>query len=255
MYALWIGVVGRVGYPFIQVIYLDIEKIVIMKLSVLFLILLLGSCKTALLEVKSENTRLNNRTFIVENDTLIISYDFWCPRGVMAFSITNKLNVPIYADWRKSSLILNSKKLDYWIDNERRVTAGVYGTYLFNTPGFLSTSVVMRPERITFIPPNAIVTYARFVLWPMKLSEYQNTFFGPLSEFFYDKSNTPLHFNNFLTYSTTESFEKEGYVNSQFYVSSITIMNNDKFWRGGRDSYNNQQSPNQGANRFFIQLN
>lgn len=197
---------------------------------------------------------MNNGKFVVQNDTLIISYDFWCPRGVMAFSITNKLNVPIYVDWRKSSLILNSKKLDYWIDTETKGTAGVYGTYLFNTPGFLSTSVVIRPERITFIPPNAIVTYARFVLWPNKLSENENIFFGSQGEYFYDKLNTPLNFTNFLTYSTTESFEKESYINSHFYVSNITIMNKNKFWGSGRDIYNTEQSPNQGANRFFIQL-
>jgi hypothetical protein len=51
--------------------------------------------------------------YAFENDTLKIVYDFWAERGILFFSIYNKLDIPIYLDWKKCSFIKNGDKYDY----------------------------------------------------------------------------------------------------------------------------------------------
>lgn len=74
-------------------------------------------CKTyvQVFDTKAKNIKVENEFYVFENDSLKITYSFWAKNGLMTFGIYNKLNKPLYIDWKKSSYIDNSVKLNYWI--------------------------------------------------------------------------------------------------------------------------------------------
>ena len=52
--------------------------------------------------------------FEYENDTISVTYSFWEMNGTIEMLIRNKLNQPIYIDWKKCSFITGETKHDYW---------------------------------------------------------------------------------------------------------------------------------------------
>jgi hypothetical protein len=94
----------------------------------------------------------------------------------MSFYFYNKLNKPIYIDWKNSSFIYNGNKLDYWIDETVTNSASYYGAYYYKgepiRPGLtasqgiaLNNSKTFKPERITFIPPKANINRSQFKIY------------------------------------------------------------------------------------------
>ena len=79
--------------------------------------------------IESNKAKLSKDFFVYENDTVKISYSFWANHGLMAFSIYNKLDKPIYIDWKNSAFIYNSNKLNYWIDQTSAHPIAVYVTF------------------------------------------------------------------------------------------------------------------------------
>ncbi len=214
------------------------------------------SCKSyvQVFETKTNNLKTAEDTYFYENDTLTIAYNLWREKGLMKFEIFNKLNVPLYIDWRKSSYIDNDVKLNYWEDIER--TNSLYNSYYFDSSFYrtrasvgATSSTKVKEERITFIPPKAKYTRAQFYIIPYSFIELDKN--GLFTEerlrentkkttkvFYkeYDINNTPRIFRNFLTFSTTESFDNEFYVDSEFYISKILEMEQSNFY-GNRARY------------------
>lgn len=101
------------------------------------LLISLSSCKTYyvyLFHTDSIIPKDENNLYVFENDSVKLIYAFWENKGVVNFSIYNKLNVPLYVDWRKSSYIDNSVKLNYWEDEQTSVTTSVYSNYVYRGP-------------------------------------------------------------------------------------------------------------------------
>ena len=191
--------------------------------------------------------------YVYENDSLKITFNFWKTKGVMAFSIYNKLNRPLYVDWKKSSYIDNSVKLDYWVNEETSNAITIYGSYFYAgpllKPGFvvnkgasLSSTTTVKVERITFIPPSSNYFRSQFYILPIsyyplgnkakseevsrndKLKKKTKIFRADFS-----KENSPLVFRNYLTLSTSEDFETEFYVDNEFYIDEIFEMDKRHF--------------------------
>jgi hypothetical protein len=157
-------------------------------------ILLFTSCTKSFIQVfdtTSTNPLISKNENIFENDSIKITYSFWASNGVMSFSIYNKLNKPIYIDWKNSSLILNDLKLDYWIDELQTNQTSYYREYFYLGPllsPFVfvnegkqeSTSTSVKPERITFIPPKSFTTKSQFYLFPNAYYKFSinNSSFG-----------------------------------------------------------------------------
>lgn len=179
-----------------------------------------------------------NRSYCYENDTLKITYDFCKRNGGMDFVFLNKLNIPLYIDWRKSSFIYNGTKLDFWSDATNVKSLGIskpalwdyyYGYYSKQ----VSNSVVSKQERITFIAPNSSIKKETFVIYPyktempsdikpIKIKGYiESNDSITVQKIEYDKPTTPALFRNFMTVSTTEKFEKEFYIDNGFYISGV----------------------------------
>lgn len=229
----------------------------IMKFTVIcFLCLFLFSCakSTYIYETQKESPELlkNEQDFLFfENDTLKIVYTFWENRGVLAFSIYNKLQQPLYVNWKRSSFIINSKKLDYWQEEyiTERVTKGKQSGssvavsspigYLMGLSGSSSTYVTNEstiiPERVTFIAPQSFIYKSKFNLIPIeKVNIKKRWETGTIPRLnkkpvkgqyvTFDKNNTPINFRNFFTISTSEDFSTESYISHEFYVTRITKL-------------------------------
>jgi hypothetical protein len=212
-------------------------------------------------ETKTTNAQTINDKYIFENDSLRIEYDFWAQNGLLSFTIYNKLTKPIYVDWKKSSYVNNGIKLNYWDDTNitksvgQASTAGYSGIYTLKNRNFYSTvinstSITSKTERITFIPPKSMFVKNTFKLLPImslpvpnydqeQLADIRNK--GKLVKTMvknYDKNNSPLIFRNFFTFSTTESFEREFYVDNEFYISKVLKVKTSQFenlgYEGGK---------------------
>ena len=204
------------------------------------LVTLLSSCKqyVQIYEVKSSNVKKESKTYIYENDSIKITYDFWIERGLVNFNIFNKQNIPLYIDWRKSSFVDNVVKLDYW--QEETNTSAINSGYYFHTPitaynNSKSKSTSIKKERITFIPPNSQFSKKDFYILlkddfylldtncNVKTEKRNNNKKKETTvyEKEYSLEDSPFVFRNFLTYSFSEDFKEEYYIDNQFYVNKI----------------------------------
>lgn len=196
-----------------------------MKLFVIVIFsTLLSSCHALLIDTQSNDTKIENKHYCYENDTIKIVYDFWNKQGVMGFTITNKLKTPLYIDWKKSSFLLGSNKLDYWRDVEYGVNTGIYGQYsLNNVKRYAGITMMAKPERISFIPPGSKMNCAMYTLIPSNsIPNEEEVMYDSYGQWTYEQDNSVLSFSNFLTYSTNENFKMESYIHNHFFASRMT---------------------------------
>jgi hypothetical protein len=226
--------------------------------SVALIILMLNiiSCSPKYVAVYNTKSDLPNDTeqyYRYENDTLIVKYSFWQNKGIMSFSVYNKLNIPLYIDWKKSNYISNLMKFDYWSDQQVTKGKSLASSYFYKGPlsvpymrlyeGTFNTETV-KPERVTFLPPKAIIYKSSYFLTdddvtssPKGLGSVSSKERRPdnSKKYFikytksFSKASSPLVFRNFVTYSTQESFAEEKYINDEFYVNEIKYINTKYF--------------------------
>jgi hypothetical protein len=133
--------------------------------------------RVQIMEVQSPNCIINGGILQYENDTIRIGYIFWSNGGTIGLYIYNKINRPIYIDWKKTSFITGSTKHDYW---DESVTIKEDGTVAHSSDGslmsipiagtislgfsqflnkssFSSITKVTKSERITFISPETTI--------------------------------------------------------------------------------------------------
>ncbi len=189
------------------------------KRNLLYLLsLLFISCSQyKIASVASNNTQTISNKLVFENDTIKVTYSFWAKNGVMAFDLYNKLNIPLYFDWKKSAFIPNDKMMSYWQDvtNTTGISSSsayyLYGGVISGNNKTKSKSI--REERVGVIPPRSLISNNKYSLVLPK------TNFSVQS---YDFGNTPLRFRNYLAVSTSEQFDKNVfYIDNDFFVSSV----------------------------------
>ncbi len=216
------------------------------------------SCKNYVQVIKTSgsNTELFENLYVFENDTLKITYSFWYEKGLMSFSIYNKLDKPIYIDWKKTSYIDNGVKLNYWRDEA--ITNTLFHSYIYSGPGLnpylssksntisdingFSVSNSFKPERITFIPPKSSYYRSSFYIYPKEYFNLKtNSEFEVLERnddkskktkvYFnrFTKENSPILFRNFYTFSLNEKFDTEFFVDNEFWLSEILEMDKRHF--------------------------
>ena len=187
--------------------------------------------------VTTDNHYANN-PFKFVNDTLTIGFDVWDENGLLVNYIENKVDKPIYIDWKRSSLIVNNIKLNFWEDQSDAYTSEYYKGFLYaniNSNSILrgyaemqsiSSTKIFKPERITFIPPKSIFPKSSFKLktdHSIILDSYEVSNIEKKKLYFknYDYDHSPYRYRLFLTYSNSETIVNENYVDISFYVSKI----------------------------------
>ena len=230
----------------------EIKKLILILISSLFYF----SCNIEYIQIlKTSSPGLTERKegWIFENDSIKIDYNFNAKGGVMSFKLFNKLNKPIYLDWKNSSFIYNGEKNNYWIEETNTVGKSVETTiigkgplYPYNnrtyalTTGLLSQKSV-KAERITFIPPksgiSSSISYYQFRLTNSDIhfkvdpnvadkimvkaltSNNDKMIRGYIYN--YNDTNSIISFRNYLAIAFTENTNQFNFIDNKFFVKSL----------------------------------
>lgn len=207
---------------------------------VLLLSIALTSCSVVqIMEVgpTSNHISTDGQYYTFENDTIKIVYSFWGAQGHMGMAIQNKLNIPLYIDWKKSSCIMEARTAPYYSDMEqsdfaaRTHSIGVKWNSAISSAhsSTTGTNVTVKAERVTFIPPNSHIerTFGRLTdhdfVTVRKEAGTPVTVNGKKGKR-YPMSSNFMPFRNYFTYSTTEAIDNPQIVDNSFAVTSVVVM-------------------------------
>jgi len=201
-----------------------------------FFLLSLSSCKKyQYLSVVGNSYNEQSMENRIETDTLVIKYAFkgdGCPVEITVF---NKSNQPLYVDWSKSSVIMAGQRFSYWTDASAIKTntesSEIRWTKNYSTTSSSTKGIIVKNERVSFIPPNAGIVYNPISLknsWiemdettgqkinvPCDVESMNGTFYR------FSEDNTPFGFRSFLTISTNEQFTNPRFFDSNFWVNEV----------------------------------
>lgn len=210
------------------------------RYTLLLFLAALASCAPTqqVIQVSSNKVPIKDNHPTSENDALIVTYDFWNYKGQMKFTVYNKLDVPVYIDWKNAGFIVNDRGLHYYVDGSESHTTGgnsFYYYYGWNSVGASKTTTV-RTERVYTLLPHSKMTkvqYALFVgdllstptLNKFKTEQGRTTITGFSTD--YTEQNTPEKFRNFFMYSTKEDMKDARQWDDEFYFSKVfTVRRN-----------------------------
>lgn len=213
------------------------------------LLVLLSSCQSYLLStVSSSNTQKadDKGFFKVENDSLIITYNFAGNNSPINIEVYNKLNEPLYINWKKSALIVADKAYSY-VDDKITIngTASTVSTQFYKGGDTYTDGTIAAVGKIakdeSFIPPHAGTGRSIYILNNISMPEIEkNNFkkkrltyldgsgeiFGKSADF--TPENSPLKFKSYLTlYTLKDNQPKEFSSQQDFFVSNVTKAMSD----------------------------
>lgn len=235
--------------------------------------LLLTSCapNAQLITLRGSNLKPAADGLMLDNDTLTLRYSFYSERGVMKLTIFNKLAVPLYIDWKKSAFIVGKNKFDYWYDVANVDLSG--SAYRFYRVSNLSLSgTISKEDQVAFIPPKTELVKQEFVVLPggelplngepaVKQEKPTYEAASPkkqvsVQEYSYAPGQSPLTFRSFLTLSTQRDFQKEFYLDTNFWASDVRVMPRTQLEGNvagaGQFSYGAYQHPYQSPDAFYV---
>jgi hypothetical protein len=174
---------------------------------VIAIIALSCSCKMHIGLTKSYPDISRDSVYVFENDTVRITYDFWFQKGQMKFSIYNKLNVPLFIDWKNSALIINDHTIPYYKDlttHDISTAGSAVSVGGYTSHSSRSSGESIHLDRISFIPAHA------------KIDKKSNIHF--VQHWRPDNSDLHRHIRNYIAYSTLENFNGENFADNDFEV-------------------------------------
>lgn len=202
-----------------------------------YLLILFVSCtRYQYATISSQHLTMNDKQeFVAENDTLRLIYNFNGEDAPINLTIENKLNVPVYIDWRQSSLIVNDKAVSYVPDHIQLSglisTSGYRSTSYTSSSGTIDAKVAMPPV-VDFIPPHSYINKNpmgitnRSVILPdstlhrEKVSSTDGTFYY-IKRATFTETSSPLKFRSYLTMTVGEAAGRPVVVEHVFYVSEL----------------------------------
>lgn len=189
------------------------------SLAILTILILSGFAEIKYVQyykVESINTTQRENEFIFENDTVRITYSFWSNGGVMAFTVFNKLDKPLYIDWQRSALIINADNNFYF--NDSMANEG----YLQKTVGFLPPKTQLKQSLDGIVKKNISE-------WSNYETQYQtrNDSKKEQTKIFAKKfspQTSPVIFRNYLTLSDKPEFDGLFSIDNGFYIGELDAM-------------------------------
>jgi hypothetical protein len=200
-------------------------------------LILLASCnRYQYATINSQGLAMNDKQeFVAENDTLKLIYNFNGQDAPINLTIENKLNVPVYIDWRQSSLIVNNKAVSYVPDympvSGVISTAGYRSTSYTSSSGTIDAKVAVPPV-VDFIPPHSYIiknpmgVTNRSVILPdstvhrEKIVHPDGTYYT-IKRATFTEASSPLRFRSYLTVAVGEADGKPVVYEHVFYVSEL----------------------------------
>lgn len=202
-------------------------------------LILLASCtRYQYATISSSNTTLSkDHEFVAENDTLLIRYNFLGRDAPVYLHIENKLNVPVYIDWRQSALIVNDKAVSY-VPAEIPLK-GMISTYSSNNRyssyslGSLDATASLPPS-VDFIPPHSHIEkqplgvtnrmvrggQSDTAFKKVKVAAAEGGYYS-IRQANYTEANSPVRFRSYLTFMIGEAGSKPLAYEHSFYVNEL----------------------------------
>jgi hypothetical protein len=201
----------------------------------LFCTQLFTSCMTyQYATITGDGRKARDYAMEIENDTVIISYHFAghnCPARIRVF---NKLDAPIYVDWRRSAFVIYDQTLP--VDNATSIlNAATTGTEfqwnnnISTSSGDINGSVKGTPA-MSFIAPRSYVEGQAVFLKtkPFRLDSVPATWHKETDGMYklptahYSEGNSPMRFRSFVTLALTDDFKAPVYVQNNFWVEKVS---------------------------------
>jgi len=235
-----------------------------MKRSILSLaaVIMLSSCKSSfqVYHAAPASTGIvqEDNAYVYDNGTIRVVYDFWARQGVMSYVVYNTSKKPIYIDWKRSSFIQDKEKKNYYIDaSTSSFTAVSAGHHSGSASGSVSVGAgsEVRAERVSFLPPGSFIEKKFYKLIPGNLlipkDMMSDTLIGRKAAKIahLEKNDGTLVFRNFITYSTTEEFKEEQYVDNEFYIDNVLTAHNGTVQH---DKDGHYHYPGEGPQNFYM---
>lgn len=223
------------------------------------LVALLGmsSCSSYYYSVLESNDTIGgkneDRDFVIENDSVFISYCFYGEDAPISIMVYNKMEEPLFVDWQRSALIIDDVATSYY-QEKAPIQGQTESTYsgssykwdrTYNiTDGYSGGAFageIALPKGVSFIPPRSKVEST-----PLKLShfpfdripkeEYVKQKFAKSNSSVvnvmvknFTEENSPLAFRSYLSLYTTDQstgLRKYSTYESSFYVSELIKTGN-----------------------------
>ena len=97
-----------------------IMKRMLFVLSVVAL-LCMSSCSSYYYSVLESNDAVgeknDDKDFVIENDSVCISYCFYGEDAPISITVYNKMDEPLFVDWQRSALIIDDVATSYYQEN------------------------------------------------------------------------------------------------------------------------------------------
>lgn len=178
--------------------------------------------------VESPDAKRTDNNFVYENDTVKVTYSFWGNGGVMSFVIFNKTDRPLYIDWSRSSMIVNSNNTFYYNDSLAAVS------YNQTAVGFLPPKTQIKQSISPMVTRN-ISDWSNFETQYQIRNDTRKTETKIFSRQF-SKDKSPVIFRNFLTLSDHQDFQNSFFVDNAFYVAEVQAMDVRNFMKQKSDN-------------------
>lgn len=233
-----------------------IMKRILFVLSVVALFSL-SSCSSYYYSVLESNDTIGekngNRDFVIENDSVFISYCFYGEDAPISITVYNKMDEPLFVDWQRSALIIDDVATSYYQEKApiQGQTESSYSrdAYRWNrnysiTDGYSAGSFageIALPKGVSFIPPKSKVesTPLRLSNFPfdqIPKDQYTRQKFAKSNSSVvtvrvkkFTEEDTPLAFRSYLSlYTADQDNGKRKYstFESSFYVSQLIKTGN-----------------------------
>lgn len=225
-------------------------------------LLFLSGCSSYYYSLLSSNdgkSRLSeDNDFVLENDTVRISYCFYGEDAPVAITVFNKLDEPLFVDWTRSALIIDDVATSYYAD-----TAPIQGNTQSSTDGYSYkwnkrfeisssdsygsfTGEITLPKGVSFIPPKSKIGNASLRLNNLSFDKIPDEAYvkgkfakrdGTVTNIRtkkYTEDDSPLRFRSYLTLymhtpegkiGKTMSFEQSFYISQLIKTGNVPPQN------------------------------
>jgi hypothetical protein len=211
-------------------------KFIIISLA---LLCVMSSCfNYQYMTVNSTLPRDADKGYVIENDSLEITYKFKGQNCPVQVQIRNKAKHPIYVDWSKCALVIKDQTYSYFKNSTRLnaestgvTTAGTpyYGGVPYSISSHSISGTLSSSPAVSFIPPDASV---RNDLIELRSSTFKQidkkririqtpTRSIPVIASSYTIENSPLKFRSYLTVAHTEDMKVTSTFDHEFWIGRI----------------------------------
>lgn len=207
--------------------------------NLLILVWMFTSCSVYQYATVESDLPKNERSeFVMENDSMILKFSFSGENMPVNIEVFNKLNAPLYVDWRRSSVVIGDKSQLLKQDvthvnlNTQSVTVNdqAYHPFVYSY-GEISGNFIKEGLE-SFIPPKASIFVtpchlrSEFLDVPVNAVAERVTVPGinspvDLKRYQFDRAHTPLAFRLFLTMSYAQDFKDPLFFDQLFYVNDL----------------------------------